>query len=330
MNMNINTIKDEIMNEGKGSAGGKSKIVGKKLRLYDEEVAQKLSSEGFGSMRNGRLDLEFEEAAYLIEHGKLQGSLLSLLMNASKVEKSIEDRAVIYIELKKRGYRAKPGRIIRAVRGERSIRIRVFSERERFSFRTIISALKKERSFIACIVDEECDITAYRLSLFKPQNYGRNIEGKMEAYLVGGRIFAESAIEGFGVLFSNMHELSLYETYYLMEKGALTLHGCDDFLAVAKKEQKDFILAYAIYKDLMDKGYEPRTGFKYGTYFRVYDFKVDDVHAPYLVHGFKEGSRIAWNEISRASRLAHTVKKKMLFASVGKEINYIKCERFKV
>ncbi|MDY6985444.1 MAG: tRNA-intron lyase [Candidatus Thermoplasmatota archaeon] len=314
-----------------GNEGEKEKhFIGKKLRVYDEETAQRLSSEGFGKMKKGKLDLELEEAAYLIEHRKLSGDLLHFLIRASEIEKGIEDRAVVYIELKKRGYRVKPGRIMKAVRGERSIRIRVFSERERFSFRSIINLLKRERSFIVCIVDEECDITAYKLSLFKPQNYGREIEDRMSAYLTGGRIFAENTIEQFGERFSNTYELSLYETYYLMKKGMLELYGCDDLLETAKKEQKDFELAYSVYEALMDKGYEPKTGFKYGTHFRVYDFRVDDIHAPYLVHSFKEGSRVAWNEISRASRVAHTVKKKMLFASVGSEINYIKCERFKV
>jgi len=306
------------------------RIVGRKLRVYDEDLAHRLSSEGFGKMKKGRLELELEEAAYLIEHRKIPLDLLSFLRDAAGIEKGIEDRAMVYIELRKRGYRAKPGAVLSAIRGERSINVRVYSERERFSFRSVITALKKEKSFIVCIVDEECDITAYRLSLFKPQNYGRDVQGTMSAHLTGGRIFSESTLEGFGEPFAGIYELSLYETQYLLRKGVLSLNGCDDFLSVAKKEQKDFELAYAVYEDLMDKGYDPKTGFKYGTYFRVYDFKVDKVHAPYLVHGFKEGSRVAWNEISRASRLAHSVKKKMLFASVGEEINYIKCERFKV
>jgi tRNA-intron endonuclease len=306
------------------------RIVGRKLRVYDEDLAHRFSSEGFGKLRGGKLDLELEEAAYLIEHKKIPLELLSFLREAAGIEKGIEDRAMVYIELRKRGYRVKPGVVLSATRGERSIKVRIYSERARFSFKSVINALKKEKSFIVCIVDEECDITAYRLALFKPQNYGRDVQGTMSAHLTGGRIFAESTLEGFGEPFAGICELSLYETHYLVRKGALELHGCDDFMSIAKKEQKDFELAYAVYEDLMDKGYDPKTGFKYGTHFRVYDFKMDRVHAPYLVHGFREGSRVAWNEISRASRLAHSVKKKMLFASVGKEINYIKCERFKV
>jgi tRNA-intron endonuclease len=305
-------------------------IVGDAFRVYDKEMAQRLSSENFGTMKKGRLDLELVEAAYLIEHGKIgfEGGLRAFLREASAVKKGVEDEAVVYIELRKRGYRVKVGRNFNATRGDRSVKIRTFSERESFSFRSVIRALKRESSFIACIVDEECDITAYRLSLFKPQNYGRAVEGNMRASLAGGRVFADRVIPDFGEPFSGIFELSLYEAYYLMKKNVLQLE--DDLYSIAKKEQKDFDLSYTVYEDLMDRGYMPKTGFKYGTHFRVYDLRVDKIHAPYMIHCYKEGSRVAWSGISRASRLAHSVKKKMLFASVGAEINYIKCERFKI
>src|SRR6266571_3222332 len=50
-------------------------------------------------------------------------------------------------------------------------------------------------------------------------------------------------------------------------------------------------------------------------------------HAKYLVHVVPKGHRGAWPEISRAVRLAHGVKKQILFGEVGEDVRYVKLER---
>src|SRR5437899_5754787 len=50
-------------------------------------------------------------------------------------------------------------------------------------------------------------------------------------------------------------------------------------------------------------------------------------HAKYLVHVVPKGHRGAWPEISRAVRLAHGVKKQILFGEVGDGVRYVKLER---
>jgi tRNA intron endonuclease len=145
-------------------------------------------------------------------------------------------------------------------------------------------------------------------------------------------VVSEDPFDDFGISLGSFHELSLIEALYLIKNDRITVidENEKDLFEIGKKKQKDFELIYRGYESLRDLGYVPKTGFKYGTHFRVYDFSIDRIHAPYLAHCYPEKTRVRWSEISRASRLAHSVKKKILFTVVGDEINYIKCERIKV
>jgi len=57
-----------------------------------------------------------------------------------------------------------------------------------------------------------------------------------------------------------------------------------------------------------------KTGFKFGTHFRVYSQTPDKNHAEYLIHSITNRYRGSWAEISRAVRLAHSVNKIFAFA----------------
>ena len=81
------------------------------------------------------------------------------------------------------------------------------------------------------------------------------------------------------------------------------------------------------YEDLTARGVISKTGFKYGAHFRAYEGDPEVHHAKYLVHVVPKGHRGAWPEISRAVRLAHGVKKQILFGEVGDGVRYVKLER---
>ncbi|MGC8609192.1 MAG: tRNA-intron lyase, partial [Thermoplasmata archaeon] len=76
-----------------------------------------------------------------------------------------------------------------------------------------------------------------------------------------------------------------------------------------------------------DRGCIVKSGFKYGAHFRVY-LKDIDSHADLLVHVMNREED--WNIISRAVRVASSVKKKMVFSSiVDGKIKYVSIERIK-
>ena len=78
---------------------------------------------------------------------------------------------------------------------------------------------------------------------------------------------------------------------------------------------------------LIRNGFIVKTGFKYGCNFRAYEGSVDD-HAQYLVHVMTED--VEWYEVSRAVRVAASVRKRMVFASVyEKNVETVEIKRVK-
>ena len=83
-----------------------------------------------------------------------------------------------------------------------------------------------------------------------------------------------------------------------------------------------------VYKDMKGKGLIVKTGFKYGTHFRVYKGDPETEHALYLVHAVTSTYNSTWPEISRAVRLAHGVKKELLIGRVMDDnAEYVRLKR---
>ncbi len=97
------------------------------------------------------------------------------------------------------------------------------------------------------------------------------------------------------------------------------------------KKDKEFGLKYLVYRDLKDRGFCVRTGFKFGTHYRVYSRgdRPGKGHAIWLVHCVPEEYKAEMPIISRSIRLAQNVRKKMIYAVVDKEgdITYYKFDR---
>jgi tRNA-intron endonuclease len=98
-----------------------------------------------------------------------------------------------------------------------------------------------------------------------------------------------------------------------------------------KKWDQEIAVKYYVYRDLRKKGYVARTGLKFGTYFRVYEkgIRVGEGHSHWLVHPIREEQKNSIYDLARAIRLAHSVRKKLLWAVVDSEgdVTYYKMER---
>ena len=82
-----------------------------------------------------------------------------------------------------------------------------------------------------------------------------------------------------------------------------------------------------VYRKLISSGLIVKTGFKYGCNFRAYKGSMDD-HSDFLIHVL-EGEN-EWYEISRAVRLAASVRKEMIFAMIQDEkCHFIRIRRIK-
>ncbi len=120
-------------------------------------------------------------------------------------------------------------------------------------------------------------------------------------------------------------ELSLIEALYLMEKGKLDINIDSDDVTIEKlikliRGQGSFT-NYIVFKDLRNRGYIVKTGFKYGSEFRLYERgkSPGDGHSNYLVKVASENSKFMMSDLSSYVRVAHGVNKKLLFAVVDDE-----------
>jgi tRNA-intron endonuclease, archaea type len=110
-----------------------------------------------------------------------------------------------------------------------------------------------------------------------------------------------------------------------MEKGKLEVDiDCED-ISIEKlikiiRDQGSFT-NYIVFRDLRNRGYIVKTGFKYGSEFRLYERgkSPGEGHSNYLVKVANENSKFMMSDLSSYVRVAHGVNKKLLFAVVDDE-----------
>ena len=135
----------------------------------------------------------------------------------------------------------------------------------------------------------------------------------------------------------NRLELELTEALYLLEREKIKIFVKKNTRKKTLKFEKlmtfavgaipQFQAQYAVYRDLRERGYLVKTGFKFGTHFRVYDRgvklkrgpKTSREHTKWIVHAVAEEAAFSLPELSRAVRLAHNIRATMLWAVVDAE-----------
>lgn len=124
-------------------------------------------------------------------------------------------------------------------------------------------------------------------------------------------------------------KLDIYETLFLMNNANLGLRN-SDFKKVwktATKRIKYFDDMYTVYEDWRKRGYVVKTGFKFGTHFRIYFPGASPIregeewmHSRHVIHVFSRKSKMLISEWARVIRVAHSVKKTFILAIPGKKI----------
>ncbi len=145
---------------------------------------------------------------------------------------------------------------------------------------------------------------------------------------------------GFGESKGNELILDLFEAFYLFQKEKFKVFdglksgkeiGEEDYLKYADKRIKNFYLKYQVYKDLRERGFVVKTGFKFGFDFRVYPRgkKPGEAHSQWCINVTAQDDKYNFIELSRMVRLANSLKTKLLNAVVDSEneINYYEVTR---
>ncbi len=127
----------------------------------------------------------------------------------------------------------------------------------------------------------------------------------------------------------HLNKLDIYESLFLAEHSVLNITNITKGALkreLAKKHDY-FPLLYSVYCDWRENGYVVKTGFKFGTHFRIYfpgarPFKANNsdwVHSKHVIHVFPRNSRLLISEWARAIRVAHSVRKTFILAVPGKK-----------
>jgi tRNA-intron endonuclease, archaea type len=320
----------------------------------------------FGRPKGKGLELSLVEAAYLLDRSRIKifsdGKELEFkvfFQVASSLEKGFEFRYVVYKDLRERGYYVQPGRPDFRVyprggypgKSPAEFYVLVISERMPLPIQEVIEPVRvagqMRKKLMLAIVDEESDITFYEVK-------EKTMSGKMTEEEKGGmatlledRVVLWDADASrrlhdhgfYGKPVGERLQLSLVESAYLLEKRLIELVTrsgwpieLQDFMAKARQIENEFDLKYSVYRDLRERKLVVKTGFKFGTHFRVYKQveRLEKVpHSEYLVHTVSDDHIFLPPVLSRAVRLAHSVRKQMIFAYPDKDIKYLEIGRLK-
>jgi tRNA-intron endonuclease len=324
----------------------------------------------YGRPKGEALEISLTEAAYLIYVNKItveyNGSQLDFkefFLKASSSVQNFELLYIVYKDLRERGYYVQPSVTGFRVypRGGRPGKtpaeyfVYVISERTPL----LLTELKKnldtvdnlKKRLVLAIVDEDSDITYYDVKKTTPSGSYKHDWKKplATASLLEDRVMMwepeASALlhnEGFfGKYISEGHlQLSLVESGYLLNKGILNIEkqgtGNLDFNAfagLASGIESDFMTKSRAYEALRDNGIVPKTGFKFGAHFRVYkNFETISTisHSDYLVHAIEHDHIFSLQQLSRAVRLANSVRKEMIYAAVESQVYFIVVGRIRL
>ncbi|MBN2067589.1 MAG: tRNA-intron lyase [Candidatus Diapherotrites archaeon] len=144
--------------------------------------------------------------------------------------------------------------------------------------------------------------------------------------------------KGFGERTGHEYVLDLKEALYLLEKKKIKLKdgkgksvGKKALLQHAEKREKGFYNKFTVFRDLREKGFCVKTGFKFGFDFRVYPRgkKPGQAHTQWVVHVAEQSERLSMPGLSRMVRLSGNIRTLMLVAIVDSEndINYYSVDR---
>lgn len=309
---------------------------------------------GYGRPEGDTLKVAPEEALYLIGRNKIEvenytfTSLLSLFCKNSAFLRKF----LVYRDIRERGFVIQAGphdfrvfkRGQKPGKGTSYYLIRVLSERDIVNFERIIqeaeSARNMRKVFLLAVADDEEEITYYEIKINTPPDGGKpeineKIKGTVYANTVLIKAEPDSVFESslYGKRFDKEHRaLSSVESLYLIKRGIIELeskNACEEFYRCALDSDHELKEKLAVYTDLRNLHNIPKTGYKFGHHFRVYS--GGKMHSEVLVHALREGETMPMSVISRSVRLAHSVRKKMLFACVNKDsIQYIEFARMKL
>ncbi len=286
----------------------KFNIKTREISTADQSTADILNNGHFGTKKDGRLTLEIEELLYLIDTRN------AFCVSTENVKLGFNDIASIFGKNRKfmaryftyKDWRDR-GLIIKKPTGETE-NVQQPTQTKKYSEKRL------------SIKDYKLDGVFYAddlITVIDDQEKGRKI---YEDHWFGQYGTYKSSDHG------TLNKLDVYETLFLTEKALLKTNYTEkELIEISSRRHPDFQKLYSVYADWRSKGYVIKTGFKFGTHFRLYfpgaqplKNKDDWIHSKHVIHVFPRDAKLLISEWARVIRVAHSVRKTFILAIPGK------------
>lgn len=315
--------------------------------VEEDDVAHQLQSKGsYGQPSYEGLVLSLHEAAYLVEEDRLvvrdgQSQAIvpvdKLVARGSQASSAFETHHLVYREYRSRGFvvHAREDRFLdgyergaQPAQSSPSTLIAPRGEAEPGGPQALLAHVEEATSLgrkpLLGVVDEESDVTYYEVDQAhvtgEMADPAAELADQAEALVLRQRAILRQdpglASAGYGYEAGGQRYLSLAETHHLAQHG-LTLHGSEgedkDVEDVKKRAlgiSPGAEHALSAYTWLRERDLVPKTGFKYGVHYRIYEDKPGKSHAPYLVQALPAQAEWTLRDVSRFVRLSHSVNKR--------------------
>ncbi|WP_416838077.1 tRNA-intron lyase [Haloferax sp. DFSO52] len=314
-------------------------------------------SRGYGKPTGGNdLDVAPVEAAHLLSRGDIDGvDGMGLRELLARTGTTLD--FVVYKDLRDRGFYLSPAReewpgvddadgadFLVYPRGKGpwdgvvEYRMRVVGERESIPVSSLgeiveqSSAARRTSSgeVVLAIVDEDGDLTYFDTEGYEPAGSAiEDLPSGLDAELLSDRALLWDGVDHLyrqGFYGQRLYgrnadsgplQLSLLEAAYLARRDALDITESDVVACGRDVEGDRFDRRLAVYTALRETGTVPKSGFKFGSDFRVYtDFEtVSNLsHSEFLVRVVTPDHTFVPRDLSLDVRLAGGVRKRMVFA----------------
>lgn len=143
--------------------------------------------------------------------------------------------------------------------------------------------------------------------------------------------------KGFGENKGRELILDLYEGLFLILNDKIKINyknkkiDAKEILRIGVENDKQFYSKSLVYSDIRQKGYQIKTGLKFGFDFRIYPKgkKMGTAHSEFGLNVYTENKKLSMTQISRITRLAGNIHIKSIAAVIDNEnsINYYQLNR---
>jgi tRNA-intron endonuclease len=298
----------------------KIKLMGKKPMVEEPEEIGRLNSAFFGKLVGGNLVLQPEEAMYLVDIRGFE------CLDEREKKLSFNDIASIFIKENPKLFA-----FYNAYR----------DWRDRGLF---IKRIKKDMKFKKRIaVDYPSKRVKYPKLNVKAVFYPFDMASVVDDVTNVKDIFADFWFGQLGVY--KQHEkgstlkFDVFETLFLAKHCELNVINIENgkklsfntLLKLVSRNYHNIKDLYEVYEDWRLRGFVIKTGYKFGSHFRIYFPGVSPVkkekwkHSRHVLHVFPKEQRLLISEWARAVRVAHSVRKTFVLGIPGmKRKDYVK------